>query len=125
MEQTGKIIYVGLVTSGKSQRTGNTWHSQDAVLEVQGKYPRRIAFTVFGEDRIRQFGLCVGMECVVQFDIDASEYNGRWYNKITAYNVKNLGLFSGQQAPTSPVAPTTQPSYPPMANQPSSDDLPF
>lgn len=129
MELQGKIIYVGDITSGKSQRTGNTWHSQDAVLETPGQYPKKMAFTIFGEDRIKQFGLFAGMDCIVQFDIDAHEHKGRWYNEVRAYNVKNTGIFAKEQP-----QPATTPSYSaPVgatnANQQAmseeSDDLPF
>jgi hypothetical protein len=61
--------------------------SQGYVIEVPGQYPRRCAFTVFGEDRIKQLNIQNGEDLTVQFDIDAREYNGRWYNDFRAYNV--------------------------------------
>lgn len=127
MELQGKIIQVGLVTSGKAEKSGNTWHKQEAVLEVPGKYPKRMAFTIFGEDRIKQFNLFAGMECIVQFDIDAHEYQGRWFNSINAYNVKNTGIFSKEPSPATPsnrVSAGSPSGYqPPLPEQ--SDDLPF
>ena len=52
-----------------------------------GQYPRRCAFTVFGEDKIKQLNIQNGEDLTIQFDIDAREYNGRWYNDFRAYNV--------------------------------------
>ena len=84
MELTGKIIAVMEARSGISARTGNPWMTQEYVIEVPGTYPRRCMFNIFGEDRIKQFNIQVGEELTVQFDIDAREYNGKWYNDIRA-----------------------------------------
>ena len=92
MELTGKIIAVMPAQSGTSQRTGNTWMTQQYVLEVPGMYPKKMVFEVFGEDRIKNFALKQGEEDVtVSFEIDAHEYNGRWFNEVRAYNVKRVG----------------------------------
>ena len=97
MELQGKIIAVMPAQSGVSQRTGQSWMSQQYVLEVPGMYPKRMVFEVFGEDRIKNFALKQGEEDVtVSFEVDAHEYNGRWFNEVRAYNVKR----AGQQQPT-------------------------
>ena len=97
MEVTGKIIAVMPANSGTSQRTGQTWMSQQYVLEVPGMYPKRMVFEVYGEDRIKNFAIQQGMEATVSFEIDAHEYNGRWFNEVRAWNVKPAGQ---QQPPT-------------------------
>ena len=96
MELTGKIIAVLPANSGTSQRTGQTWMSQQYVLEVPGMYPKRMVFEVFGEERIRSFNIQNGQDVVVSFEIDAHEYQGRWFNEVRAWNVKP----AGQQQPT-------------------------
>jgi len=130
MELTGKIIAVLQANSGVSNRTGNPWMSQEYVIEVPGQYPRKCVFRIFGEDRIKQFNIQQGEDITVQFDIDAHEYNGRWFNEIRAYNVTR-----GQVQPTPapgatpfpPAGGATAP-FPPAqepANEGSADDLPF
>ena len=94
MELTGRIIAVLEAKSGTSSKTGNQWMMQGYVIEVPGQFPRRCAFTIFGEDRIKQLNIQNGEDLTVQFDIDAREYNGRWYNDLKAYNV-----IRGQQIP--------------------------
>ena len=42
---------------------------------------------VFGEDKINQFNIQVGEELTVHFDIDAREWQGRWFNSIRAWKV--------------------------------------
>ena len=87
MELTGRIIAVLEAKSGTSSKTGNPWMMQGYVIEVPGQYPRRCAFTVFGEDKIKQLNIQNGEDLTIQFDIDAREVNGRWYNDFRAYNV--------------------------------------
>lgn len=83
MEITGKIIVALEQRSGTSARTGNAWMMQSFVLETTNEqYPRRCVFEVFGEDRLREFNIQVGQEYTVSFDIDAREYQGRWFNSI-------------------------------------------
>lgn len=92
MEITGKIIAVLPANSGTSARTGNPWMSQTYVIETQGQYPKKLAFDVFGEERIKQFNIQHGEELTVRFDIDAHEYQGRYFNQIRAFNVEKSGL---------------------------------
>ena len=101
MDLSGKIIAILPASSGTSSRTGNPWMSQDYVIEVPGQYPRRMVFRVFGEDRIKQFNIQAGEDVTVQFDIDAHEYQGRWFNDIRAFNI-----IRGQVAQTIPAATT-------------------
>ena len=127
MELTGKIIAVMEPRGGVSARTGNQWMTQEYVLEVPGQYPKRCLFNVFGEDRIKQFNIQQGEDLTIQFDIDAHEYNGRWFNEIRAYNVIRGGQqpvvgqpVAAPSAATSPFPPAQEP-----AGEGSSDDLPF
>ena len=122
MELTGKIIHATEKRSGVSARTGNPWASKDYVLEIPGNYPKHMVFTVFGEDRIKQFALRKDEEVTVQFDIDANEYQGKWYNKIQAYNI----VRGQQEGQAQQAAPAQQPFPPAQDNGGgSADDLPF
>ena len=89
MEITGKIIAALPPRTGTSSR-GKAWQSNTYVLETQEQYPKRVAFDVFGAERIAQFGIQLGETLTVAIDIDAHEYNGRWYNQIRAWNVSRV-----------------------------------
>lgn len=93
MEIQGKIISVLPTRSGTSAR-GTQWSSQTAVIETQEQYPKKLAFDVIN-DKIDQFNIQVGEFLTVQFDINAREYNGRWFNSVNAWNV----IRQTQQAP--------------------------
>ena len=137
MELTGRIVAVLPAQSGVSARTGNNWMSQDYVIEVPGQYPRKCLFRIFGEDRIKQFNIQPGEDLTVQFDIDAHEFNGRWFNDIRAYNViRGQQPVAGAPMAAAPGAPQAAPFPPasgamspfPPAQEPtegSADDLPF
>ena len=93
MEIKGKIIAVLPTRSGVSQR-GNQWRSISYVLETQEQYPKKLAFDVTN-DKIDQLNIQFGEILTVQFDINAREYNGRWFNSVNAWNV----IRQVQQAP--------------------------
>ena len=94
MEIQGKTIVVLPERSGVSQR-GNQWRSISYVLETQEQYPKKLAFDVTN-DKIDQLNIQLGEILTVQFDINAREYNGRWFNSVNAWNV----IRQTQQAPT-------------------------
>lgn len=85
MELQGKIIVVLPERSGTSQR-GNQWRSITYVLETQEQYPKKLAFDVTN-DKIDQLNIQVGEFLTVQFDINAREYQGRYFNSVQAWNV--------------------------------------
>lgn len=85
MEIQGKVIAVLPERSGVSAR--GEWKSQTYVIETQEQYPKKMAFDVFGADRIANFGIHSGEVINVSFDIDAHEYQGRYFNQIRAWNV--------------------------------------
>ena len=104
MELTGKIIAEFNERGGVSNRTGNEWKAKSYVLEVPGEYPRKFVFDVFGIDRLQAFNIQVGELMTVHFDIDAHEYNGRWFNDVRAFRIDR-----GQPAPVADAsAPAAQ-----------------
>ena len=137
MEITGKIIAVMPERGGVSQRTGTEWKVQEYVLEtINEQYPRKLACEVFGADRIANFNIKAGEVMIVSFDIDASEYNGRWYNRIRAWKVDRnvtpaqpgeavVAAPVENAAPAAPAAPAFMEPVPQAPGEGSVDDLPF
>lgn len=136
MELQGKVIAVLPERSGVSQR--GEWKSQDYVIETHDAYPRKMVFGVFGADRISRFNIQIGQEVTVSFDIDAHEYQGRWFNNIRAFDVRQVDPAAvGMQPGVVPgaafgAAPAAAPAQPAALAQPAApvaedkvDDLPF
>ena len=85
MEMTGRVIAILPEKSGTSAR--GEWHSQSYVIETQEQYPKHLCFDVFGADRIAQFSIQAGEMITVSFDIDARQWQDRWFNQIRGWNV--------------------------------------
>jgi len=121
MEITGKIIRVCELRQGTSKSSGE-WQSQDYVLETDERYPKHVCFNVFGSDKINQFAIKEGEILTASFDIDAHEYQGRWYNTIRAWKVdRNVASINDEAAPAQPAAPEA----PQFTQTDGADDLPF
>ena len=129
MELQGKVIAVLPARSGVSAR--GEWKSQSFVIETHDSFPRKMVFDVFGEERLTRFNILLGQEVNVSFDIDAHEYNGRWFNNIRAFDVRLVDPNTVSAAPAAQAAPAApqQPANAPFPPQPeqsnSDDDLPF
>ncbi len=87
-EISGKIIAVLDKRNGISASTNTPWSVQQYVIETHEQYPKKLCFDVFGEDKINQFNIQIGEELTVYFDINAREYQGRWYNSFRAWKVE-------------------------------------
>ena len=133
MDVVGKIIAALPPKSGTSQSTGKPWQVNAYVLQTNEQTPKNIAFDVFGAERVEQYNLKVGDMVTVSIDIDAHEYNGRWYNQIRAWNVVNhasaVQPTSQQVPPPTPQSGTLFPQQPAPGAQPAptagTDQLPF
>lgn len=136
MEISGKIIAVLPERGGTSARTGNEWKVATYVLETMEQYPKKLCFEVFGIDRIQSMNIQLGEALTVSFDVDAHEYQGRWYNTIRAFAV-NRGVAApvAQPAAAAPQPPFNADPFPPVQSAPAGggftdqagdgSDLPF
>ena len=149
MELEGRISVVMPVNSGVSQRNGNSWKSQEFVLEYywfpNQVEPSHMVMRVFGEEKINKFTLQPNDNVKVRFHLEAHEYNGRWYNESAqVLDVTFVGASAGKnnqaanatgtmaQQPTAYATGTVaqQPTAgatgtPTETHQEDSDDLPF
>ncbi|MBO4978009.1 MAG: DUF3127 domain-containing protein [Muribaculaceae bacterium] len=114
MEIKGTIIHALPEVSGVS-KSGNAWKKREYVLEnTEGNFPRKVAFTCFGEnaDRIQ---LKPGDKVTVYFDIESREFNGRWYTDIRAWRADVEA--AGAPAAAAPAAAPSAIPAPPAADE--------
>lgn len=133
MELQGRVIVVMEPREGTSAR--GPWKSQQYVIETHDQYPKKMVFDIFGADRIDQFAIKAGEEIIVSFDVDAHEYQGRWFNNIRAWNIQRVDAAAvqaaGAPASAAPNPGTQAPAggsqapFPPTASGNDADDLPF
>lgn len=134
MELTGILIKKVGERDGVSKTNGVPWKSAEFLLEIPGQYPRKVKFDVRDGQvgRIARFESLVGKTVTVSFDIDAHEYQGRWFNEIGAWGVMEYvdsttrqanieAAQQQQQAAEQPAGTTDQPQQ----NGEKKDDLPF
>lgn len=126
MELSGKVIAV-LEPRGGISKSGNEWKVQEYVIETHDQYPRRMCFDVFGADKIQQFNIQIGEELNVSFDIDAREWQGRWFNSIRAWKVERVGAAMQAPAPDAGFPPVNAAPAAPVdfMSGDEKDDLPF
>lgn len=91
-----RVIHVGDLRHGTSEKTGQEWQAQDVALEElneQAQYPESLATSLQNEDAA--LGLREGdcIECTPF--IRAREYNGKYYNEV---RVRNVVPLRGQDA---------------------------
>lgn len=131
MEAIGTITTILPVQSGVS-KAGKEWKKQTFVIEVdsQSQYPKHVAFDVMGDEKIATVSvLQAGQQVKVQFDVDAHEWNGRWFNSVNAWRIEAATETNQQPQQQTPaynpaqqaVAQATQT----VAPAPKQNDLPF
>ena len=105
MDFTGKIIFALPAKSGL-KKNGESWKSQEFV-NTEGQYPKKMCFNVFGDDKIKSFDIKLGEELKVSFDIDAKQWQDRWFNSINAWKVEKVGAPSNNAIQSNPDTATS------------------
>ena len=138
MEIEGLVLAIMPPTNGIS-RSGKEWYKQEFVLETREQYPKKVVFSRMNKEKIDKYPISQGQAVKVSFDIDAREFNGKWYNSLTAWKVEGIeGDVAIQQAavenPKQEVRPQRPPTQQPQqnmfnqeqeVNQEDNDLLPF
>jgi hypothetical protein len=86
---TGDIIQVYAPQTGVSQ-SGKAWMKQEYLIRYEGgQFPKDLVFMVFGEEKIKQFGISVQEQLTVHLNIIANTgRDGRAYNRVEAWKVE-------------------------------------
>lgn len=121
---TGKIIQI-LPEQRFNGKNGEVVKNQ-FVIEHGGQYKKKAVFSVLGEDRWKQMNVVQGADVQVSFDIDAREWNNRWFGELMAWRVQNVnGQQQNQQAVVPNAKSTEQVATQQQNGSQGSDDLPF
>ena len=106
----GKVHAILAEQKGVSA-SGKEWAKIDFVIEeVDGQYPKKVSFTAMGEKMIPIVkSLSVGQLVEVHYNLDAREYNGKWFTNISAWRIDRYSEGITNKVEAVPVA----------------DDLPF
>jgi hypothetical protein len=114
----GTITSILDVQTGTS-KSGNEWAKIGFVINTGGDYPKDVAFTIFGVEKVDKFLQYnkEGDEVEVSFDPSSREHEGRYYTDLNAWKV--WGLNRAQDANAAPEAVEV------LEAEDEDDDLPF
>lgn len=114
----GKIIQLLPTQEGDSQR--GHWMRGGFVVEYGEEYPRKVAFTLFGEEKVNIVrNIPVGTMVTVKYNPESREFNEKWYTDLQAFSVSPMYAQAPQGAPAPAPAPASaRPSAAPQAQAP-------
>lgn len=90
--ESGKVISILPERTGVSTRTGETWKSQDFIIETNERFPRKIVFNIWDEDKIVAANLKLGESIDVIFYPDSHEFNNNWYTDLKVTDICQNGF---------------------------------
>lgn len=88
--------FVGTLKGVVGKREGDNgnghWERRQYLVEEVASWPKKMVFEVSDGEigRYAMWDSLIGQNVVVRFGIDASEYNGRWYNNISAWDIRGV-----------------------------------
>lgn len=91
MEITGRIAFIQPVVTGVG-KTGEPWKKQTFVLMTTDQNPKYFAFEIMDgrNGNIARYNIQMGKTYTVDFDIRAGEWQGKWYNHVQVWNVREV-----------------------------------
>lgn len=85
----GQIIEMLSQRQGQG-RDGKDWEAREYLLQEDDHYHYKMKFTMTSFDGPIFDAPSVGDRVRIAFDIQATEYKGKWYNNVRAYQIENL-----------------------------------
>ena len=86
MEINGIFVKSLPKTEGDGQR--GHWVRGGFVIEYGEEYPRKVAFSLFGEDKVAMADkIPEGVGVTVRFSPESREFNERWYTELRCISV--------------------------------------
>lgn len=126
MEIQVKIVNVLPVQTFTSSKTGNSYSKYTFIGETAGQYPKKIAFTVMGEDKFNGMGIVVDGTYTVSFDVESREWNGKWFTEASAWKAVRIDGAQGQQrAPQANASQVQENTSGAQGGGEQKDNLPF
>lgn len=95
----GRIVKFLPKQEGESSR--GHWVKAGVVIEYGDEYPKKAAFSIFGEERLLMCaGLSQGMEVKINYNPESREYQDRWYTDLNCIGISavvNQDVITHQQ----------------------------
>ena len=88
MQLTTKLTQILPIQIGTGKK--GEWKKQDIIVETDGKYPKKICVSVWG-DKIHEDQLQIGNQLKIDYDLESREFNNRWYTEVKAIKIELVG----------------------------------
>ena len=86
MEVTGKVEKILPVISGETKK-GDTWQKQTFVIRTSEEYNNLYPIEAFGKAMEQMSKLKVGQTVTAKFNVNANEYQGKYYVSLGLWKV--------------------------------------
>ena len=124
MEIQGRLISKLPELTGKSDK--GEWKKQDAVIETQEQYPKKVCITFWGERADELKKISDGQLIKVYFDIESREYQGKWYTNLKAWKFESENSSKSEPNSADSITESTNEEFQDISSSDSNiDDLPF
>ena len=115
MLQTINATFVKALPTQEGDSQRGHWVRGGAIVEYGDTYPRQLAITLFGEDRVAMAAaIAPGTPVQVAFAPESREHNGRWYTDLRGVTIAPAP--QQQPAPQQPT-PRPEPHFGPATRQ--------
>ena len=125
LEAKGVIEKILEVQKGAKKDGSGDWEKQLFLLRTQEQYNNLYCFEIFGDQKVDNFAKFnkVGQEVTVEFNVNTSEYQGKYYTTLSAWKIMATPL---QNSANTATTTTTNPKEfgEPLPGE-ETDDLPF
>lgn len=101
MQIKGKVKHILPVQSGTSAK--GEWKKRDIVIETDGEYPKNVSVSLW--NKLVDIQLKEGIEVTAEIDINAKEYNGKWYNEVKAWKLDLQNVTKNEKIVTEETLP--------------------
>ena len=100
MKFSGKVTAISEPLIGEGKK--GTWESVTVVVtETEGEYPQSIAVECFNKQSELE-KIALGATCDVLFNMEASEYKGKYYGKNKLWKFDNVEMPQREQPTPEP-----------------------
>ena len=115
-ELKGKVIEVLPLVKGVSN-SGKEWQKQIfAIEEIEGQYPKKVAFQGFGDKCNLVSNLKVNQVITVHFNVESNKFKDNYFTNLSVWKIDFEGVTNGSNSNDQVVSQSTVNSL---------DDLPW
>lgn len=125
MEVTGVIEKILDVQKGAKKDGSGDWEKQEFIVKTDSQYNNLYCFEIFGDQKVDNFAKFnkVGQEVTVEFNVNTSEYQGKYYTRLSAWKIMATPLQNSTNTATTATNPKEFGA--PLPTELEADDMPF